>query len=224
MQRARTRLDRASILDAGLELAARPDTTTISVRDLGARLGADPTALYRHFAGKQQLMEALLDELLARTVTEARTSSGDWRVRCRVFATVAVRLFRLYPAIASEATVLTTHGTGEADTIEFLLTAFAEAGLDGDELVLHYSLLSSHVLAHAAGAARARAAARGQVPPANLWLEGPLHSSAQDRPRIRQVSERLARLTDDEIFLFGVNLIIESAERTAAERPDARVG
>jgi AcrR family transcriptional regulator len=215
-QEVRTRLDRRSIVTAGLELAAQPGATKISVRDLGARLGADPTALYRHFSGKRQLMEALLDELLIRVLDVAGSADGDWRARCRLFATETIRVFRAYPAIAVEGVVLTTHGRGEADTIEFLLSAFAEGGLDGDDLVRHYSLLSSHVLAHAAGAASARIAALGEVPPQNLWLEGPLHPNAEGRPLLGQVRDKLIRLTDDEIFLFGVDLIIQSAERTAA--------
>ena len=60
----RARLDRESIIAAGLELAAS-GTSTISVRELGNHLGADPTAIYRHFRNKEQLMEALLDELIS---------------------------------------------------------------------------------------------------------------------------------------------------------------
>ncbi|MGO7983624.1 hypothetical protein ACC691_37915, partial [Rhizobium johnstonii] len=61
-----------------------------------------------------------------------------------------------YPAVGAEAIVLTTHGPGELDAIEFMLQAFAEAGLSGDDLVRHYALLASHVLSSAAGIARGR--------------------------------------------------------------------
>ncbi|HZU93364.1 MAG TPA: helix-turn-helix domain-containing protein, partial [Microbacterium sp.] len=73
----RVRLDRAMIIDAGMELA-ETGVASISVRDLGARLGADPTAIYRHFASKDALMSALLDELNGRAAASVGIPAEDW--------------------------------------------------------------------------------------------------------------------------------------------------
>ena len=64
--RPRPQLDRESILDAGIRLAASGRADAVSVRRLGAELGADPTAIYRHFRDKDELVLALLDRLLAQ--------------------------------------------------------------------------------------------------------------------------------------------------------------
>jgi AcrR family transcriptional regulator len=59
--RTKVKLDPERIIAAGLELAARPGVSAISVRELGTMLGADPTAIYRHFRSKDDLMRSLLD-------------------------------------------------------------------------------------------------------------------------------------------------------------------
>ncbi|NUT59090.1 MAG: TetR/AcrR family transcriptional regulator [Agromyces sp.] len=213
---SRARLDRDTIIAAGLELAAVPGTTSISVRDLGARLGADPTAIYRHFRSKEQLMEALLDELIGRCVAAVTADPEDWRARVRQLSDVTLDLFARYPAIGVEATVLTTHGPGELDAVELMLDAFSRAGLHGEDLVRHYALLASHTLSSAAGIARARSE-RGSVDAEDSpWIDGPLLADPRTHPLITSVSTLLADLQDRDLFRLGVEAVIQSAERTAA--------
>ncbi|GGI44708.1 AcrR family transcriptional regulator [Agromyces flavus] len=212
----RRRLDRDRIVAAGLELAATPGTSTISVRELGVRLGADPTAIYRHFRSKEQLMQALLDDLAARSVAEVTADPDDWRERLRQLAQATLRLFTQYPAVGVEATVLTTHGPGELAAVEFMLDAFSRAGLEGDDLVRHYALLASHVLSSAAGIARARAERPdADASAASPWIEGPLLVDPRTHPQIAAVSQRLAELEDRDLFMLGVEAVIQSAERAA---------
>lgn len=215
---SRTRLDRETIVAAGLELAAEPGVLSISVRELGARLGADPTAIYRHFRNKEQLMQALLDELIGRSVRAVTAPPGQWRERLRQLAASTLDLFGQHPAIGVEAVVLTTHGPGELDAVELMLEAFAEAGLADDDLVRHYALAASHVLSSAAGIARARGERAASPTDPSPWIEGPLLADPRTHPLIASVGARLAELEDRELFLLGVEAVIQSAERTAVAR------
>jgi len=210
------RLDRDMIIAAGLELAAVPGATSISVRELGARLGADPTAIYRHFRNKEHLMEALLDELIARSVAAVTADPADWRDRVRQLASSTLEIFSAYPAIGLEATVLTTHGPGELDAVEFMLDAFSRAGLTGDDLVRHYALLASHVLSSSAGIARGRSERGEAAGDPSPWIEGPLLADPRTHPLIASVSTLLSDLQDRDLFALGVESVIQSAERTAA--------
>jgi AcrR family transcriptional regulator len=176
------RLDRETIIAAGLELAAIPGTTAISVRDLGSHLGSDPTAIYRHFRSKDDLMSALLDELALRAVAEVDEDPDDWEGRLRHLSSSTLAWLSRYPAIGTEAIVLTTHGPGEHAAIELMLDAFRRAGLEGDDVVRHYALLASHTLASA----------------------------------IAEHSARLAELQDTDLYFLGVDLVIDSARRTAS--------
>ena len=214
----KTKLDRDSIIAAGLELSAQPGVLSISVRELGARLGADPTAIYRHFRSKEHLMEALLDEIIVRSVRAVTAEPGEWRERLRQLAASTLDLFTQHPAVGVEAMVLTTHGPGELDAVELMLDAFSRAGLVDDDLVRHYALLASHVLSSAAGIARARGERVGSPADRSPWIEGPMLADPRTHPMIAAVSARLAELEDRELFMLGVDAVIESAERTAGSR------
>lgn len=210
------RLDRATIIAAGLELADTTGSASLSIRDLGAKLGTDPTAIYRHFRSKDDLMGALLDELTVRSLGAVTAPPEDWQERLRQLASATLDELSRYPAIGQEAIVLTTHGPGELDAIEFMLDAFSRAGLEGEDLVQHYALMATHILSSAAGVARARTE-RGSPSPTDSspWFEGPLLVDPVKHPHIAQISPQLLALEDRALFTLGVEWIIRSAERSA---------
>ena len=213
------RLDRAAIVKAGLEIASSPSTATISIRALGTALGVDPTAVYRHFRGKDDLMKALLDEVQAVALTQLSAVDGDWRDRLRALSRATLDTFVRYPAISLEATVLTTNGPAELATIEYILAAFAEAGLSGSDLVRHYALFASFVLSEAAGIARGRtapSATSDDTRVSNAWFEGPLLVDPLTHSHIASVAAELRDLRDEDIYRMGVDAILDSAERAAA--------
>lgn len=212
---SKSRLDRETIVAAGLELAERPGTSAISVRDLGTLIGADPTAIYRHFRNKEGLMQALLDVLIARSVEAVVADRADWRGRLRQLAEGTLEQFARYPAVGSEAIVLTTHGRGEMDAIELMLEALTVAGLASDELIQHYALYSSHVLSSAAGIARSRAEHAPDPEGWHAWVEAPVFADPRVHPKVSAMQAQLVQLEDTELFRLGVEKVIESAERAA---------
>ncbi len=66
----RTRRPRNSLTPAGILEAAEATAETgleaLTIRAVAARLGASPMAIYRHFDSKDELLDALLDEVLGR--------------------------------------------------------------------------------------------------------------------------------------------------------------
>lgn len=207
------RLNRGIIVKAGLDLAARTQTDAISVRALGSELGVDPTAVYRHFKSKDDLMRALLDELQGTALRQVPPDAA-WRERLRLLAWATLDTFVDHPAIAMEAALLTTNGPAEMATIEFILAAFAEAGLEGTRLVHYYALFASYVLSEVAGIARGRTGARDVDAEVDAWFDGPLLVDPVKHSHIAAVATELHRLRDRDIFRLGVDLILDSALRT----------
>lgn len=214
----KVRLDQDSIIAAALEVSRESRGSTLHAKELGVRLGVDPTSIYRHFRNKQHLMEALLDELNARSVRAVTAPPEQWQERLRQLARSTLVEYRTHPAIAAGAMVLTTHGAGEHDAIELMLDAFTRAGLDAEGAVQHYALLSTHILSVASGIAIAHADSDSGLDDdaPSPWYDGPILADPRTHPRIAQCNLQLAALEDRELFMRGVEAVIQSAERLTA--------
>lgn len=219
----KVRLNKARIVQAGLAVASENHSSTFSAKDLGEELGVDPTAIYRHFRNKGHLMEALLDELHARSVRSITAPPEDWRGQIRQLAAATLDEFSSHPSVAGEAMVVTTHGPGELAAVELFLSALTRSGLDGDDVVQHYALISSYVLSTASGIARSRAesfddpdvdvaATDADMP----WLDGPILADPRTHPHIAKFTVELAELKDREIYMLGIETLLNAAERAAA--------
>lgn len=221
------RLDRATILDAGLQIARRPGTKNVTVRELGALLGADPTAIYRHFTNKDTLIQALLDELSKLAQARVTVPPTDWKEFLRQSSRSVFDVYIEHPSLGGEATRLSSRGPAELQVIEDILVAFRAAGLSGDELVQHYGALTGFIISVCAGVVRARE--QDEVTLADyeptLWLDRPLDVTAASHPEINENRAALLGLRTLDIYLNGVELILSSAEqaglRAQQHRPAA---
>lgn len=84
--RRRAALTTESAVAAAIGLADEDGIDALSMRSLAARLGMSPMALYRHVAGKDELLDAMVDAVVAGYATSDTT--GQWRtvVTARIFA------------------------------------------------------------------------------------------------------------------------------------------
>ena len=81
----RTPLSRQSIVTAAIALIEREGPDALTMRRLGARLGVEAMALYHHFASRDELVGAIVDELLGPL--DGLEPTEDWGEACRRFAT-----------------------------------------------------------------------------------------------------------------------------------------
>jgi AcrR family transcriptional regulator len=70
------RLDRATVLDAGLQLAEKRGLEAVTLRAVAAKLHVTPMALYRHVAGKDDLLDGIADLLYAEL--DLPDEADDW--------------------------------------------------------------------------------------------------------------------------------------------------
>jgi AcrR family transcriptional regulator len=89
------RLDRESILDTVERIAASEGVAKLTMRRIGAELGADPTAIYRHFRNKEELLTCLAERLFS---TEPEIDpSLCWQDQLRIHTRHAFDRYRAHP-------------------------------------------------------------------------------------------------------------------------------
>jgi TetR/AcrR family transcriptional regulator, tetracycline repressor protein len=67
----RAGLTRARVLDAAAELLSRRGARALTMRAVAEHLGVAPNAIYSHVAGKAELVDGVLDGVLAHVATPA---------------------------------------------------------------------------------------------------------------------------------------------------------
>lgn len=100
VQRSRGRppvLSTDMIVDAAITLVTR--TGTMTMTDLGAELGVDPSALYRYHRTRSDLVSAIADRFTA-PLAEAAQPTDDWRADFESILRRIDDLYRSNPPVA----------------------------------------------------------------------------------------------------------------------------
>lgn len=95
----RVPLNRARVLAAGVALADTEGLDEVSMRSLSTRLGVVPMALYKHVADKEDLIDGMVDEIVADYGAPPPGISWREAVRARVLA--ARGAFLMHPWLRS---------------------------------------------------------------------------------------------------------------------------
>ncbi len=146
--RSRPQLSPELIRRAALALIDREGETGLTFRALGAELGADPTAVYRHFRSKDDLLLSLADHLIGEAL-DAVPDELDWRATLRSLGQELYRGLLRHPRLAVLVSARTTQGLDEARGIERVLATLSDAGLSGEEAVVVWRALGDTTLAWA---------------------------------------------------------------------------
>lgn len=146
--RRTVRLTPEVIVDAAVRISARgrPDGLTGSA--LGAELGVDRSAVWRHFADKEALLRAVGDRLLTTAFTQL-PDALEPRARLDRLAHAVVEVFTAHPYVGATFAARGTRGPGEFAMVEMMLTVLRELGLDDQDTVRYQRMLADSVLSYA---------------------------------------------------------------------------
>ena len=210
------RLDRTTILDAALQVAARPGVADVRLSDIGEWVGADPTAVYRHFRGKPEVVAAAIDRLMGE-IAGRIPAGATWREVLLAVAGDLFDTFSRYPAIGKHLADVRPVGDAELDLVERTLQALQDAGLHGDALVERYAALSGFSTAYLAGACReliGAGTAAADIP----WLAD-ADSLAVRHPVFAGYAERLGALDFRSVYDAAIAVIVDSITPTLRGGP-----
>jgi AcrR family transcriptional regulator len=143
-EEGRVRLDRDRILSAAEAIVSREGVGALTMRRIGAELDADPTAVYRHFRNKDELLVQLADRLFG-TGPELEPGLG-WRETMRRELRHAHLRYRAHPDLAMLLAVQPDDTPSLQRLMEHSLSRLAEVGLPPDDAARMFHLIENHVV------------------------------------------------------------------------------
>jgi AcrR family transcriptional regulator len=143
MARRRAPLSRDRVLEAAVAMADEHGIEAVTMRRLAKALGVEAMSLYNHIAGKDELLDAMADLVMAEFEL---TSTGDWEADLRALAASAHDALLRHPwapsLIMSPPRVLDARMT----YMEFLLGTLRDAGFSAELTYRGYHAVDSHIL------------------------------------------------------------------------------
>ena len=216
MRRTRGSLNQQVILDAAFVVTERGGIEAVTFQALGTELGAHPTAIYRHFRDKDELLLAMIDALHARVLAGLPDLTDDWAADLAAVAHRTHAVFLRYPSIAAHA-YRTARRAHEFRIVDRIIGCMRRAGLDDGQAARCYRVFGDFVLGYSALDA-GLASLDPAVRKADLrsWEIEYRDLPADEYPNIAAVAHVLPSLDDPANFGLAVDLMIEAVRGRAA--------
>ncbi len=196
-------LDRDLISERALALIDRGGLARFSIRGLGTALGCEAMAIYWHYRNKEAVLDAVVDRLIVPVAAELDEE--------RDFVSTLRRIAHAYRAIASEHPhafpLLATRRFASEASYQFLDTLFGlarTAGVSDRDAARCYRAVSSYVNGFAL----------------NQLAGKPERRTTLDRqwPHVALINAQLEPRHLDELFEFGLELLLGGLDQRSAQR------
>lgn len=211
MARDNGRLDKNDYMRAAITFADEHGLDAMTMRALGEALGVDPTAVYRHFPSKDQLICSMVDWFLGEVLDQAPVDSPNPRERMMELSLATRRVFKKHPELGR---ALVQFGPGEGTNGSGVTLRIVDClrgmGLTDETLVRSYQALEGFVMGSCV-----------------FDFTGSPHNFEMRRVRYRalDLAEFDAHATTvtpveeiaDEAFVFGVNTLLDRFSALVAD-------
>lgn len=170
------------------------------MRRLAASLDVSPMAIYGYFSGREELVDAMADELVGRVPLPG---DGPLREEGERFAVAFRAVLIGHPALLALHGAQPLSGPASIRATQAILALLRRTGLGARQAILSYQALSGYVYGSAITDPRLR---REIITGALASMMG---ADAAPPPAITA--------TDDEAFRFGLDLLLDGIVRAGAE-------
>jgi AcrR family transcriptional regulator len=201
---ARAPLSRVRIAATALALVDRDGLEALSMRRLGAELGVEGMAIYRHFPNKAAVLAGLVEVLLAELVIPP-PSGIPWQIVFREVARAYRALLLRHPHAIPLLAALPLSDPAAGRAAGAVMAQLRAAGFDAPEALKTLATITSFVVGVAqweVGTAPFRAAADGK----------PFPLAPDADPYLVELAPQLAEDDCDETFEFGLDVIVRGLE------------
>ena len=219
MTRAQVRvpLSRERILQAAIDVADREGLQALTMRRLGAELGVEAMAVYKHVSGKDDILDGMVE--LVVSLIEAPGDGLDWRDAMRRRAMSARDVLTRHSWAIGLLDSRRSMGPNQLRYVDSILGSLRSAGFSIDDAAHAFSLLDSYVYGHVVQEMSMSGASEPGEPP------GPALDSealSTEYPHLAEMAAHAAggTFSFDGEFEHGVEVILTALE-PGAVRPDA---
>lgn len=184
-------ITRDDVVDAGLRLAEHVGLDRFTMAQLAEELGVAPMTAYHHVSNRSELVQLIVEELLAR-VEIPDAGSGPWDVRLKELEANARRELGGIPGIR---TGISPEGSPASRRLaNAVLTILRDAGFDESRALLAYGAMFTYMI--------------GQL---DLDVVSDRGRDSPDALKFAELVDRRAdgaRPTPDDFFDFGFDLLL----------------
>ena len=216
-RRPRNSLNPEVIVRAAARLIDRRGPAALTFANLGAELDAHPTAVYRHFRSKDELLLALTDTLFGE-VLDGFEPAEDWVETLRAYGLRVFDVFGRHPRLGQLVAVRTTRRENEFRYTELLLATLRRSGLPDADVARYTRVLDDFILAEAGQAAAFfaldEASRQADV---RAWHEDYPRLPKDEYPAIASLVHLLPGIDDPANFETALDLMLTAIATRAAQ-------
>jgi AcrR family transcriptional regulator len=211
----RVPLSKERVLQSAVELADRDGIEALSMRRLGQELGVDAMALYRHVRNKDDMLDGIVEVIVAEISRPAATA--DWKASLRAQSMAARQTMLRHPWARRVLEERPKGGPVFLAYIESVLATMRDGG---------FSIELAHHVLHVLGS-RLFGFNQDLLEDKTQTVPSPEEAAILMRalapfPRVIEMAQSVSHdgvlgpCDDDVEFAFGLDLILDGLERKLA--------
>lgn len=187
------------------EDVARAGLGALTMRAVAQQMGASPMSLYRYFATKDELIDAMLDRVLGRIRLE--TDSDDWLADLTAFAAAHRQVLAAHPWAIVPLFTHSNPGINATIIGESALAILDRGGVRGAAAVASFSAILALNYGWFAFSSTRDASRTGTDPEADLAAS--LAQLPPERfPLTRSVADHLSNYGTDEQYSLALRRVV----------------
>ncbi|MEU6277313.1 TetR/AcrR family transcriptional regulator C-terminal domain-containing protein [Streptomyces populi] len=211
-----TVLSEKLIVRTALRMLREHGGTGLTARRLGAALGADPSTLYRYFAGLDDLTRAIGEELMGRAL-DTWTATGEWRADLRALGQAVHASYLADPQAAVLTASRVTGRPREIAVDETILGILRGAGFpDADAVVVYHAFIDLTLAFAALDAGTLALTDEARAADEEMWRSTYAELPAGTHPHIAATARLLAGRMNHSAYSVVLDTLLNSAAEQLA--------
>jgi AcrR family transcriptional regulator len=213
----RQRLTRERVLRAAVALADRDGLDSLTMRRLGGELGVEAMALYKHVANKEEILDGIVELVVAEI--EIPAPGSEWRTAMRQRAISARRVLRRHPWAIGLMESRDSPGSATLRYLDAVIASLRHGGFSVEMAAHAFWLLDSYVYGHVIQEISLRFDSSEQTAESTEEILDP--ADMGDYPHLAELAaEAMTSPYDIESeFEFGLDLILDTLDRIRTQAP-----